>query len=168
MDECGQTLLWCESCKRVNFSPRHQITAGASPSRMVAPSAHPPAPSLIHLPSARPTIASLTPTGSAGHASRRRFSLSSCTPVVTVLVTPLPSRQEIGSGDAVRSVCLHVASVNVDPFRSVHPLSKLTPTYRFWCCFSGGSNPRSRGQFAPRCSPYREGRSGRSAFCIRP
>ncbi len=90
---------------------------------MVAANAHhPPSPCLIHLPSTRPTIESLTPTGSACHASRRRFSLSSCTPVVTVLVTPLPSPQEIDSVDAVRSVCLHVANVNADPFESVHPL----------------------------------------------
>jgi hypothetical protein len=34
--------------------------------------------------------------------------------VVTVLVTPLPSRQEIDSVDAVRSVSSHVANVNVD------------------------------------------------------
>jgi len=45
----------------------------------------------------------------------------SCTPVVTVLVTPLPSRQEIGSVDAAASGCLHVANVNIDPFESVHP-----------------------------------------------
>ncbi len=91
---------------------------------MVALRAHPPrSPSQIHLPSTKPTIASLTPTGSACHASRRRFSLSSCAPVVTVLVTPLPSPQEIDSVDAAASVCLHVANVNVDPFESVHPLS---------------------------------------------
>ncbi len=64
----------------------------------------------------------VAPTGSACHASRRRFSLPSCAPVVTVLVTPLPSPQEIDSVDGVRSVCLHVANVNVDPFESVHPL----------------------------------------------
>jgi hypothetical protein len=33
--------------------------------------------------------------------------------VVTVLVTPLPSPQEIDSVDAVRSLCLHVANVHV-------------------------------------------------------
>ena len=37
----------------------------------------------------------------------------SCTPMVTVVATPLPSPQEIDSVDAATSVCLHVANVNV-------------------------------------------------------
>ncbi len=107
-----------------DVSPREH----ASPSRIGALRAHPPrSPWLIHLPSTSSTIASLTPTGSACHASRRRTSPASCTPVVTVLVTPLPSPQEIDSVDGVRSVCLHVANVNADPFESVHPLSSQNP-----------------------------------------
>jgi hypothetical protein len=32
--------------------------------------------------------------------------------VVAVLVSPMPSPQEVDSADAVRSVCLHVANMN--------------------------------------------------------
>jgi hypothetical protein len=41
------------------------------------------------------------------------MSPASCAPLVTVLVTPLPSPQEIDSVDGAASVCMHVANVHV-------------------------------------------------------
>ena len=79
----------------------------------------------------------LRSSGSVAHASARRTSPVSCTQVVTVLVTPLPSGQQIASGDAVRPASLHVANVNVGRSNRLTRFPKqplLRQGFIHWCC----------------------------------